>query len=66
MRVNSHVSPMAMPSSPVLNAMFETGSGLGVTTARTAVFELCATMAMAAPPNVASNCISGERCELAR
>lgn len=40
--VTSHKSPIAAASSPVLSATFETGSGLGVTAARTAVFDPCA------------------------
>lgn len=59
--VTSHVRPIARASSLVLRAMLETGSGLGVTTARTALFELCAISAIAPPAAVASNCISGDR-----
>ena len=47
--VANQVSPMAMASSAVLSAMLEMGSGLGVTAARTAVLEVCAASAMAAP-----------------
>jgi len=57
---------MARTSSLVLSAMLETGSGLGVTAARNAVFDPWAASAMAAPAAVARTCISGDRCMLAR
>lgn len=63
--VANHVRPTAARSSVVLSAMFERGSGLGVTAARTAVFELCAANATPAPIAVARICIAGESCELA-
>jgi hypothetical protein len=58
--VANHVSPTAAVSSMVLRAMFEIGSGLGVTAARTAILELCVARAMVAPIAVARICICGE------
>ena len=62
----AYVMPMAAASSVVESAMFETGSGLGVTTARKAVLELCVAMAMRPPAVVAASCMPGERCSVAR
>src|SRR6185312_12564253 len=55
--VANHVNPTATTSSVLLSAIFDTGSGLGVTTARNAVFELCVASATAAPAPVAIICI---------
>ncbi len=63
--VANQVKPTAAASSPVLSAMFEIGSGLGVTAARSAVFDPCAASATTAPIAVARICISGESCALA-
>jgi len=63
--VANQVRPMAMVSPAVLRAMLETGSGLGVIAARTAVLEVWEASAMAAPKVVARICIVGESCELA-
>ena len=63
--VANQVRPMATVSPAVLRAMLETGSGLGVTAARTAVLEVWAASAMAAPKVVASICMVGLSCELA-
>src|ERR1700761_1804387 len=63
--VTSQLSPTAAASSVVLSAMFEIGSGLGVTAARTAVFDPCAANAMPDPTATANSCIGGDRCVVA-
>src|ERR1035437_487926 len=63
--VANQVRPIAAASSAVLRAMLETGSGLGVTATRAAVFELCAMAAIPAPAAVTGICWTGERGELA-
>lgn len=65
MVVATQVRPMAVASSVVLRAMFDRGSGLDVTAARTAIFEPWAASATAAPMAVAAICMDGESCELA-
>ena len=44
--VASHVRPTAATSSLLLKAIFDTGSGLGVTSARAAVLDPCAARAI--------------------
>lgn len=63
--VTSQLSPTAATSSLVLSAMFDTGSGLGLTAARTAVFDPCAASAIPDPTATASNCMGGDRCVVA-
>ena len=64
--VASQVMPTAATSSLLLKAMFDTGSGLGVTNARAAVLDPCAAKAIAAPTAVASTCMPGVSWVVAR
>ena len=64
-RVASQVRNTASVSSPALSAMFETGSGNGVTATRAAVLPPWAAKAIAPPASAASNCFSGESWDVA-
>ncbi len=55
------VRPIAPTSSPKLSAMFEIGSGEGVTAARRAVLPPCAAKAIAAPSTAEASCIPGDK-----
>ena len=63
--VANQVRPIAAASSVVLRAMLETGSGLGVTAVRSAVYDPWAASATTAPIEVARICICGVNWELA-
>ena len=53
--VDSHVRNTASPSPLTLSAMFENGSGEGVTAVRAAILPPCAIKAIAPPASVANN-----------
>jgi hypothetical protein len=60
-RPASHAMKIASASSPTLRAMFEKGSGDGVTATRAAILPPCATNAMHPPDNPATSCSAGDR-----